>query len=107
MEGALPISVGLFQPVTPKWDRPAGMWPAGGVSIGLWVDGLAGWIEQAVQVDDDIAHLCVIHGALCSGAPGGFRGGIIGKDADQIDTAEIVENQLLRILDASAHHKVQ
>lgn len=43
------------------------------------------WLDEAVEVDDDIFHFCIVDGALGGGAPGFFGAFVIGEDADDVD----------------------
>ena len=68
--------------------------------------GLLG-LQQLVEVDHHVLHLCVVHGALRAAAPrfGGF--GQRTLDANQIELGEIDEIEALRIRDPAPHDKVQ
>ena len=48
-------------------------------------------IEQAVQVDDEIAHLRIVHGRLRPGLPGRVGGGVVREDSDDIELGQILE----------------
>src|SRR3546814_20598520 len=56
--------------------------------------------HQAVEVDDDIFHLGIIHRSLGIGAPGVERARIIGEKADHENRGKVDEFQAPRILDA-------
>ncbi len=77
------------------------------MSADFRVHSLARGVEQAMEVDDDIAHFRIVHSALGGGTPCGLRTGIIGIDADEIDSAGVFEDQFAWILDASAHDEMQ
>src|SRR5258708_27369950 len=51
------------------------------------------WIEQPVEMDDEIAHVGVIHGLLRFGFPGRVSGRVIGIHADDIHLIEILERR--------------
>ena len=61
-------------------------------------------IEQPVEMDNNIAHLGIVHGALGIGAPHLLSLRVIGKHADQIERAEIGKFEGLRIAYATAHN---
>ena len=63
--------------------------------------------EQPVEVDDHIAHLCVINRFLCLASPRIFGAGIIGKDTNEVDLLQINERKCAGIADATAHHEVE
>src|SRR5205807_4871904 len=50
-------------------------------------------IEQAVEMDHEIAHVGVVDGLLRLGFPGGISCGVIGKHADDIDLVEVLERR--------------
>src|SRR5690606_30839284 len=54
--------------------------------------GRAGFrVQQAVQVDDEVAHMRIVHGLLRGAAPGLVRRLVIGIDADDVELGEIDE----------------
>src|SRR3546814_11452 len=63
--------------------------------------------HQAVEVDDDIFHLGIIHRSLGIGAPGVERARIIGEKADHVDRWKVDEFQAPRILDAAAEDEMK
>src|SRR5712672_3389464 len=48
-------------------------------------------IEQPVQVDDEVTHVGVVHGAVRLRPPGRVGGRVVRKDADDVDLGEILE----------------
>lgn len=64
-------------------------------------------VEQPVQMNDDVAHLSVIDGALRGGSPSLFGQFIIGIHADKVERAQILELQMLRILDPTTEYQMQ
>src|SRR6478672_1701626 len=63
-------------------------------------------LEQAVQVDDHIFHLGVVHRALRLSAPSLLGGGIAVVDADEVDAVH-VEVEPARILDPTAEDQMK
>ena len=49
------------------------------------------WVEQPVEVNDEIAHVGIVHGLLRLCLPGRVGGGVIGIDADDVQLVEIPE----------------
>ena len=66
-----------------------------------------GRIEQAMQVNDEIAHMSVVHGALRGALPGPVGAGIIGEDTDDIEVGRIAEIRPFQILKFAAEHKME
>src|SRR3954452_21115862 len=54
-------------------------------------------VEQAVQMDDEVAHLRVVHRALRLGPPGDMGRRIVRIDADDLDVVEILEGVVLEV----------
>jgi len=73
----------------------------------IWLRVLLVGIKQAVDVDHDIAHLSVIHGALRGGAPRLFRLLIIGENADDIHGGRINKFERLRVFNATPKNEMQ
>src|SRR5690606_26032336 len=48
--------------------------------------------EQAVGMDDEVAHACVVDGALRGAFPSVVLGPVIWIGADEVDLAEILEH---------------
>ena len=44
-----------------------------------------------MQMDNEVAHVSVINGLLCSGLPGDIGAGIVRKHTDDVDLFEILE----------------
>jgi len=65
------------------------------------------WLEQPMQMDDDIFHLGIIDGALGRASPSLLGIGIIVEKPDQIHLVEIDEVEALRVRDAAAEHEVK
>jgi len=49
------------------------------------------WIEQPVEMDDEIAHVSVVHGLLRLRLPGSVSGRVIRVHADDFNLIEILE----------------
>ena len=64
-------------------------------------------IEQAVQMDDKVAHLGVIDGRLRLGLPGGVGGRVVRVDADNLDLVEILEGVVLEIVQLAANDEMK
>src|SRR6476469_4019596 len=63
-------------------------------------------LEQAVQVDDHIFHLGVVHRALRLAAPSLLGCGIAVVDADEVYAVH-VEVEAARVLDPTAEHQME
>src|ERR1700752_2655656 len=48
-------------------------------------------LEQPMHVNDEVAHVGVVHGSLRLGLPRRIGGGVVGKDADDVEPAQILE----------------
>src|SRR5688572_2682668 len=64
-------------------------------------------IEQAVGVDDEIAHAGVVDGALRGAFPSVVRRFVIRERADEIDFAQILELGAVEALEFAADDEVQ
>jgi hypothetical protein len=64
-------------------------------------------VHQVMDVDDEIAHLRLVHRALGLGGPGGARLGEVGIDADNIEPGEILERDRLGGDQFAAEHQMQ
>ena len=64
-------------------------------------------IEQPVEMDDEVAHLCIVDGLLRLCLPGGIGGGVVGIDADDVELVEILEGDVLEIDEFAADHEVK
>ncbi len=60
-----------------------------------------------MRVDDEIAHMGVIHRRLRLGLPGRMGGGIAWESADKVDLFEVAEGDVSDILQLAADHQVQ
>ena len=56
---------------------------------------------------NEISHLRIVHGLLCLGAPRRIGGGIIRKDADDIDLAQILEFGGVELREFAAEHEMK
>jgi hypothetical protein len=54
-------------------------------------------IEQTVKMDNEVAHVRIVHGLLRLGLPGGVRRCIIREHADCFDFFEILKSRMLEI----------
>src|SRR5918996_4864342 len=64
-------------------------------------------VEQAVQVDDEIAHMGVVDGLLRRRLPGRVRRLVVRIDADDVELVEIDELGPARVLELAAEHQMQ
>jgi hypothetical protein len=51
------------------------------------------WIEQPVEMDDEIAHVGIVNCLLRLGFPGCVSGRVIGEHADDFHLIEILERR--------------
>jgi len=65
------------------------------------------WVEQAVQVDDEVAHLRVVHRLLCAPFPDRMSGGVIGINADDVELRQILEREVFDARQLAPENKVQ
>ena len=65
------------------------------------------WIQQPVEVNDEIAHVGVVHGLLRLRLPGRVSGCVIGIYADDIDLVEILERDVFEIGQLAADDEVK
>ena len=54
-------------------------------------------IEQPVEMDNEVAHVGVVHGLLRLRLPGRVCGGVIGLHADDIDLVEVLERDVFEV----------
>lgn len=64
-------------------------------------------IEQAMQMNDDIAHFGIVNRALRRAAPCLFGQSIVGIDTDDIDGIEIGKFEPTGVLDATPEDEMQ
>jgi hypothetical protein len=65
------------------------------------------WIEQPVEVDDEIAHLGVVHSLLRLGLPGREGGRVIREYADDFYLLKILERDVLKIDQLAANDEME
>ena len=64
-------------------------------------------IEQPVEVNDEVAHLGVVHGLLRFRLPGRIGGRVVRVDSDDLDFVQILEGVVLEIGQLAADHEVK
>src|SRR5215475_6453740 len=64
-------------------------------------------IEEAVQMDDEIAHLRVVDRLLRLRLPGRVGGRVVRVDADDINLVEILEFNVVDLGQFTAEHKME
>ena len=64
------------------------------------------WFQQAMKVDDYVAHLGIIYRLLRLSPPCVFRAGIIGKYSNKINLCQIDKFKRSGIAYAAAHYEV-
>src|ERR1700688_1042440 len=64
-------------------------------------------IEQAVQVDDEIAHMGVVDSLLRLRLPGAIGAGVIRIDADNLDLVEVLELTAAKLAELAAKDEMQ
>src|SRR5262245_38137661 len=69
--------------------------------------GLVLRIEQAMQVDDKVAHMGVVHGAMGGFLPRVIGLRVVGVDADDIEHLEVAELGSVERFEFAAEYKVQ
>ena len=65
------------------------------------------WIEQPVQVHDEIAHVGVVHGLLRLRLPRRIGGCVIRENADDFHLIEILERRMFEIGEFAADHEMK
>src|SRR5712692_8334102 len=69
--------------------------------------GVGVGVEQAVQMDDEIAHVRIVDRLLRLGLPGAVGRGIIGIDADDVELGEILELGVVELRQFAAEHEMR
>ena len=64
-------------------------------------------IEKTMQMDDEITPVGVVDAALCRRAPSLEGGGVVGKDADDVERRRIGEHGLARVGQLAAEHEME
>ena len=64
-------------------------------------------VEQAMQMDHEIAHVGVVHRLLRLRLPRRIGGRVIGLDADDLDLIEVLERHVLEIGEFAADHEMK
>jgi hypothetical protein len=59
-------------------------------------------VEQAVQVNDEIAHMGIVDAGLCLGLPDGVRRLVIRIDADDVERVEVAEFGAAQLLECNS-----
>src|SRR5581483_2756417 len=75
---------------------PSSAWRPGGARI-----------EQAMDVDNEVAHVCVVHRTLGHGLPGLIGFGVARIDTHDIELVEVAELHLVERLELAAKDKVK
>src|SRR3954449_1317943 len=55
------------------------------------------WVEQPMEVNDEIAHMGVVNGLLRLRLPGRVSGGVVREHADDFHLVEILESSAIEI----------
>src|SRR5690606_16559291 len=92
-----------------RWEPLLSPWPfrwppAGGVASKR---NLFSWFKQAVEVDDEVAHMRVIDRLLRLGAPYRLRLGVVRIDADNVERLQIRELDLVRRRQFASEYEVE
>src|SRR5690606_25725279 len=64
-------------------------------------------LEEPMQMDDEVAHMRVVHGLLRLGAPGTFGRVVVWEKPHDIELVEIAERHLVQRGKFPAEHQVQ
>src|SRR5215471_7982564 len=64
-------------------------------------------IEQAMQMDDEIAHLGIVDGLLRSRFPCRIGGRVVGVDADDVELVEVFEFDIVERRELAAEDEMQ
>ena len=65
------------------------------------------WIEQPMEMDDEIPHVGVVHGLLRLRLPGRISGRVVGKYPDDLHLVEILERGVLEIRQLAADDEME
>src|SRR5581483_4773822 len=88
--------------------RPGRTGPPAAPSCSVGVDVAVRFrVEQAVGVDDEVAHQRVVDGGLRLGLPGRERRRVVRVGAHEVDLAEVAELVLADLLQLAADDEVQ
>jgi hypothetical protein len=64
-------------------------------------------IEQPVEMDDEIAHVGIVHGLLRLRLPGAVGGGLVGKYPDDLHLIEILERGVIETGEFASDNEVK
>lgn len=64
-------------------------------------------VQKLMGVDDEIAHMRVIHGGLSLGLPGAAGGGIAGIGADEVELREVPKGYAGHVFQFAPEHQVK
>src|SRR5579883_372094 len=64
-------------------------------------------LEQPMHVDDEVAHVSVVHGSLRLGFPRRVGGGVVGKDAHDVELVEVLEFDVLKVDQLAAEDEME
>lgn len=64
-------------------------------------------VEEAVQMDDKIAHVRIVHRRLGLGAPCRLGRLVVREDADDVELIEISELYAVQFLELATEHEVK
>src|ERR1051326_6643218 len=65
------------------------------------------WIEQSMQMDDEIPRLRLVDGELRLGLPRRRGRGVVRKNADDVQLARVLEPHVVEPLELAAEYQVQ
>src|SRR6185312_479509 len=68
---------------------------------------LVPWVEQAVQMHDEVAHMSVVNGAVGGVLPGVVGLRVVWVDADDIELLEIAELDFAERRKLASEHEVK
>src|SRR4051794_38536438 len=93
-----------------RWRAAGCRSAANGLTVSCVISGCgprALRIEQPVEMDDEVAHVGVVHGGLRLGLPGCFGALVIRKYADDVEFVEIAELGVRKFRQLAAEHEMQ